>query len=657
MVDFGKLLGNEKPTKLSNPLEIFNNLDKESGKEYIRRPQESVLQEWYKNSRDKKDIIIKLHTGQGKTVIGLLILQSYLNDGKGPVIYLCPNSYLVAQTVAQARQFGIKTVQFSDSQPPRDFLNSNTILVATCNRIFNGRSVFGVSGSKREPIHIGAIVVDDAHKCLDIIRESFSVIAKRYDLRGNANPIYSSLWSLFGESLKRQAPGTWTDINDEVDCTLAVPFWTWYDKRDEVLRILAENKEHEDLVFVWDLLKDRLDQSICIFSGGRVEISPRLLPIEMFPSFASADRRIFLSATLNEDAFLVRDLGIEQDSVLNPLSSGDVKYSGERLIILPSLVDPGLTRERTVSWITSLASKHGDFGVVAITPSSGQANYWKGAGAEVSKVQDMSTSIENLKLNVKLNDAKRVLVLVNEYDGVDLPDSTCRILCLDSLPSYNTLTDRYLQEMRPTSGDTRRRLAQRVEQGMGRGIRGINDWCIVVVAGNNLTDFLSEHSKREFLSKEAQKQIRIAETLVAQLKSEGGSLNAMENLVNQVLSRDERWKEYYRKEMNEVGTEQVRKSQLDRALVERNAERLFQQGHYAKAVETLRTLFEKADILDKGWFLQQIATYLYPIDRTSSMNTQLKAHTENPRLFRPETGISYSRLETGGTGLRGYSSG
>ncbi|HIH36531.1 MAG TPA: hypothetical protein HA232_01320 [Methanocellales archaeon] len=48
---------------------------------------------------------------------------------------------------------------------------------------------------------------------------------------------------------------------------------------------------------------------------------------------------------------------------------------------------------------------------------------------------------------------------------------------------------------------------------------------------------------------------------------------------------------------------------------------------------------------DKGWFLQLMATYSYPDNPTSSMNSQLKAHTENARLFRPETGISYSKLE------------
>ena len=81
LVDFEKLLGKERSPRPVDPIEIFNNLDKQTGKEYLHPPQEAVLKEWYANLRQKKDVIVKLHTGQGKTLIGLLLLQSCLNSG------------------------------------------------------------------------------------------------------------------------------------------------------------------------------------------------------------------------------------------------------------------------------------------------------------------------------------------------------------------------------------------------------------------------------------------------------------------------------------------------------------------------------------------------------------------------------------------------
>jgi len=648
LVDFKKLLGRKQIIKPLDPLEIFGDLDKESGKEYFRPPQKSVLEEWYSTFRAQKDVIIKLHTGQGKTLIGLLILQSYLNEGKGPAVYICPNNYLVNQIVDQAKAFGIKTTQFYDTKPPQEFLNSEAILITNCNKLFNGKSVFGVRGSRRAPIHLGAIVIDDAHKCLEIIRNSFSIIVKKKNGNRN-NPIYSGLWGLFEDSLKRQAPGTCSDILDEAYCLMAVPFWSWYDKRDEVLQLLSEHKESDELLFVWDLLKNHLNECYCIFSGVSVEITPRLLPVDLIPSFSEAEKRIFLSATLTDDTFLVRDMGIAPESVTNPLSSGDVKYSGERLVILPTLLDTNLERENIISWISGLAAKNGDFGVVAITPSFYHTNDWKSYGGKVTNVKRLYDNIDQLKTKVRNQRAKKVLVLVNEYDGIDLPDSTCRILVLDSLPSYSTLMDSYIQEVQPFSSITRRQLAQRVEQGMGRAIRGSSDWCIVVIAGNNLTDFLSDRSKRVFLSNEAQLQIEIGEELIQEMKEEEGRLFAIEKLVKQCLKRDDSWKEYYKDRMSRIVPDAPKKEYLDRAIIERNAEILCRQGQYAKAVEKLQRIIATSDATDKGWLLQLMATYLYPVDQKESMNKQLRAHIENSNLFRPETGVAYSKLTSTGT--------
>jgi tetratricopeptide (TPR) repeat protein len=652
MVDFSKLLTKKKPTKALDPISIFNDLDKESGKEYLRPPQEAVLVDWHENWRSKRDVIVKLHTGQGKTLIGLLMLQSSLNEGIGPVLYICPNNYLVNQTIEQAREFGIGTVQFTPrvSRPPQAFLNSNSILVTNCNKLFNGKSVFGVVGSGKETINLGALVMDDAHKCLDIIREAFSIKVDKTDKEGKIHPIYAALWDLFHESLRRQAPGTCSDIaSSEPNSLMAVPFWTWHDRQKEVLALLQEHKERDELLFVWDLLKDRIEQSICLFSGTRLEIAPRLLPVDLIPSFSQAKKRIFLSATLTEDAFLVRDLQIDPESVSKPLSSGDVKYCGERLIVIPSLVDPTQVREKLISWVSHIARKHGNFGVVTITPSFEHVKLWEKYGASVTNVQNLEQEIANLRSLIKKKEATKVMIVVNEYDGVDLPDSTCRILTLDSLPTYSSLTEKFAQEMRPTSGIIRRHLAQRVEQGMGRAIRGSSDWCIVVVIGSNLTNFISEHSKRMYLSKEAQLQIRIGEELANEMKQEGTQLQVVEKLVNQVLNRDGNWKEYYKERMSELEIDAVNTENLKRTILERNAENLCIQGNYEKATEVLRELIQLSEPADEGWYLQLMATYLYPINRTKSMDLQLKAHSENNRLFRPETGISYLKLTPTGT--------
>lgn len=652
MVDFEKLLGTDKLTKPIDPTAIFDYLDKEIGKEVIRPAQEAVLKGWNEKCRDQKDVIVKLHTGQGKTLIGLLMLQSLINEGKGPAIYICPNNYLVDQTVDHAKMFGIETVQFpkGSTQPPLQFLNSEAILIANCKKLFNGKSVFGVTGSGKEPISLGSIVMDDAHKCLDIIRESFSIRVNREISDREKNPIYGELISLFEESLKRQASGTFTEIYSGIDRLMEVPFWTWYDRKKEVLEILFKYKETDELKFVWDLLKNKMEYCTCIFSGKGLEIAPRLLPLEMISSFSEAQRRVFLSATLTDDAFLIRDLGIEPESVTNPLTYSSVKYSGERLILIPTLVDPELKRDEIISWLSQFADENGSFGVVSIVPSFHHARDWK--KSKVTDVKNLYESIDEVKTKVKLNDAKQILVLVNEYDGVDLPDSACRILCIDSLPSYSSLIDRNSQNTRPGTSVLRRIQAQKVEQGIGRAIRGSSDWCIVVIIGTNLTDFLSENAKRIYFSNEAQMQIKIGEELASEMKTDGKQLCGIETLINQCLNRDPGWKEYYKTKLSKVETKPIKEEYVERSLLERKAEILFRQGHFQKAIEEAQKLItiSSSDYRDKGWYLQLKAIYQYPIDSSKSMDIQLKAYTENDRLFRPETGITYSKLLSGDSG-------
>ncbi len=87
MVDFKKKLGLKSIEKKVNPVEIYDELDRRSQTGPLRTVQEEVLTNWWLNRKDEKDLVLKLHTGQGKTLIGLLILQSKLNQKKGAYIY------------------------------------------------------------------------------------------------------------------------------------------------------------------------------------------------------------------------------------------------------------------------------------------------------------------------------------------------------------------------------------------------------------------------------------------------------------------------------------------------------------------------------------------------------------------------------------------
>src|SRR5258705_9938060 len=86
MVDFKKRLARKDIPKPIDPLAIYDNLDRASDKGPLRPAQMAILNEWHERRRDERDIIVKLHTGQGKTLVGLLLLQSKLNEEGGRVV-------------------------------------------------------------------------------------------------------------------------------------------------------------------------------------------------------------------------------------------------------------------------------------------------------------------------------------------------------------------------------------------------------------------------------------------------------------------------------------------------------------------------------------------------------------------------------------------
>ena len=106
-IDFGALKQPRTADKLIDPRDIFNALPaKKPGMNFLRGPQDQVLEKWFAR-RSQRDVVVKLNTGGGKTVVGLLIAKNSLAEGNGPVAYLVPDKYLVDQVIAEANKLGI----------------------------------------------------------------------------------------------------------------------------------------------------------------------------------------------------------------------------------------------------------------------------------------------------------------------------------------------------------------------------------------------------------------------------------------------------------------------------------------------------------------------------------------------------------------------
>ena len=636
MIDFRKRLTKARPEKLLDPVQIYETLDRASDTGPLRPVQSAVLASWYSEYRATQDVILKLHTGQGKTLVGLLILKSKLNENNGPALYLCPDNFLVRQTCAQAKQFGIKYC-IANNGIPQEFLDGSAVLITTVKKLFNGLTQFG-TGPKS--IAASAIIIDDCHASIDVVRESFTIRLK------NDNPAYKELLSLFAQTLKEQGPGTYSDIVEgNYNQLLPVPYWAWQTRHDEVLEILSKNKDCDAIKFVWPIIKDSIQRCQCIVSGASIEIEPYLLPLEYFGTYFNASHRVFMSATVTDDSYLVRGLRLDEQTVKNPLTDKGERWSGEKMVLIPSLMDPTLDRSTIVKRFATPKFK-GAYGVVALVPSFAHSRDWEGHGSHVAKIESIEKEIEKLSAG----DYSAPLVLANRYDGVDLPDNMCRILVLDSKPHAKNLVDSYMESCRGNSEVIVMQTIQSIEQGLGRSVRGAKDYCVVIIIGEELIKLLRTEKTRKYLSNQTRMQIEIgieiAGMAVPEIQQGVAPSSILQDLLNKCIGRDESWKEFYTEQMDKVEPCQGNGKILSLFKLELEAETLATKGEFDAAVNVMQTIIDGHALTnaDKGWYLQEMARYKYQLSNFEANKLQVEAHGMNQYLMRPHTGMVFRPL-------------
>jgi replicative superfamily II helicase len=638
MVDFRKRLATASTAIKTNPIEIYETLDRASDKNALRPAQLSVLNNWWETYQSQKDVILKLHTGQGKTLLGLLILQSKLNQQKGPVLYLCPTHNLVNQTCEQARQFGFKYCIINpDKSIPNDFLESKSILITSVQKLFNGLTKFGLNNQSEMT---GCVVLDDSHACIDAIQSAFTIKIK------NTEDAYQNLVQLFENELEKQGMGTFMDIkNKNHDAFLLVPYWAWQDKAYEVTKLLSEQQDKTNIKFAWRLIKDSISECQCLISGSHIEISPYLNPIEQFGTFSKAEHRVLMSATTNDDSFFIKGLGLEKNAILKPLSYPNEVWSGEKMILIPSLIDETLDREKIIREFSPTV-RNREYGVITLVPSFAQSEVWEQAGAQISKSESIDDDISVLKSG----DFDDCRVLVNRYDGIDLPDNTCRVLIIDSKPYAQNLPDRYQEYCRTDSEVILVKIAQKIEQGLGRGVRGERDYCVIILTGSELVSSIRSKRTRKFFSSQTQTQIEIGLEITEITKEEAkpstNKIEIVKGLIRQCLKRDEGWKLFYVDKMNGAPIVEREKRVLNVLQLEKDAEVKYKSGDFDKAAEIVQKLIDEyvTESSEKGWYLQEIARYLYPKSKTESNTKQIAAHKLNTFLLKPREGMNLAKI-------------
>lgn len=562
-------------TRSSDPIKIFQARPAlESKINDLWRGQAKALEDWYASKEN--DILIALNTGAGKSILGSLICQSWLNDGVQNPVYLCATNDLVDQTAREASNLALKfTTRTGGDFSNELFESGQGFLITSYATLFNARTKL------RGQLAPGGILFDDAHVGEPIIRGQFTLNIDRK----KHSAIFSSLIPVIEAHLSptdRQSLRLVLDIHGPADTFLCPP--DTGRALNETLAALNAQFNGDGLAsifFPYQLLVTHFDACAVVVRTDGIELSPPFLPTRTLAPLRDQNvKRVYLSATLKAKSEFVRAYGCKPGKVIEPeVDAGN----GERTIISAAKLTD---REKLVDW-THTQSRVGK--LLIATPSRSKAVQWTSV-AKPSETENFNTELKAFREKTAGG-----FVLAGRFDGIDLPDATCRLMVISGLPSGGSALETYLWEVFGMQNLLAARVATRVTQLFGRIIRGRNDYGMFILQGTDLTNWLSRDRNLALLPELLQKQVKMGVVLsedfgITNLKTVG-------EFYEQVISRDPEWLEYYRsyvdqQELDDRDLERRHnneQAQLKAAIAESRFIEAMWQQRYNEAAEALES--------------------------------------------------------------------
>lgn len=637
-IDFSKLgkMGAKHEKAPVDPIEIFEKLPSLPGSHNdLWRGQTDALKEWHAN-RKGSDVLIALNTGAGKTLVGLLIAQSLVNEGLESVVYACATIDLVKQTADAATRIGIQHTTRTEGEFSNDLFESGkAFCITTYQALFSGITTFRAG---RTP---GALIFDDAHVAEGLIRDAFTL---RVSVRDHPE-LFKQIASIFEAPFRKL--DRYANFKDalkvsEHSAIMAPP--ESVRENSEQLSAIFSNPKFSNLLdfkFALNHLRDHLHSCAVVFASGVCEITPPFLPVQTLRYFQTGVRRVYLSATLQHKTDFVRAFGREPTHAVEPKNDAG---NGERLILFTNVL--GSSGADLAARVFAKEKK-----LVVAVPNYYAAERWKA----------ISIPPKTEEFTARLNEFRKAkfggFILVSRVDGIDLPHDTCRLMLIDGLPAGATLLERYLWLHLDMKNFFAGRLANRLAQLFGRINRGRNDYGVFFIEGRNVSTWLSNDRNLALLPDLLRQQLLLGRFVQEQMNVK--SIDDFRAVVDLVLNRDPGWLSAYGDniEKGHISSEvrskadQIENGLLNAAKAEADFIRHIWDGEIAEARLALERTIEatnRADTKLGGWHHVWLGScYEAEGDRESALASYRRARAQlNVNFVVPEP-----RAEIGGKPL------
>jgi hypothetical protein len=235
-------------------------------------------------------------------------------------------------------------------------------------------------------------------------------------------------------------------------------------------------------------------------------------------------------------------------------------------------------------------------------------------------------------------------VIINRYDGIDLPDDACRLLIIDGLPqAYTGYERREAIALRDSEAMITRQL-HRIEQGMGRGVRSRDDRCVVLLLGPKLAQLVARADVADRFSPATRAQLELSRKVAAGLVDT--DIMNMLDVVLQVVTGDAGFREISREALVGVTygstivapTAAPLRAAYNAAAVGRT------EAAKDSAQEAVNIALNAGDTRLAGWLGETLADYTHPLNATEAQAILTTAVERNSGVLRPVGGLTYKKV-------------
>ena len=222
------------------------------------------------------------------------------------------------------------------------------------------------------------------------------------------------------------------------------------------------------------------------------------------------------------------------------------------------------------------------------------------------------------------------------------------ITVMEALPTGSSDYERFRAGALYGESTITRMLAQRIEQGIGRGARGAGDYCVVLLVGPDLAAWVAKDANFRFLTNATRAQLEMG----ADVSKEVQNLKDLARTIERSFNRDNGWVQYHAETLAELVDEDTADPlPALQAAAERKAVDLWHDGYHDKAIAKIeKSLAELTfDPQARGWMEQlaaRIASKWGHADRAEDLQRQSYSHNRN--MLRPQVLPPYRPLAVPG---------